>query len=340
MRLTIHEIILAACPAALVCGELWQKNMRNQVLLLKNQKNNSKLFVIREFVNRDSQDNKNVYLLITIHELTIHEPAMNRKKTSYKAYKTARAWLVAVLVPVLLIYLLVDRPGYRLLNTARGIFIPVYEIVADGASWPFRAIGRGIENFRELAAARKENKNLRALLDQALARNNECDLALAENQNLTQKLEIARARPEKVATARVIHDYSALDRVGFILNKGQESGIQVGMAAVSFDGFFVGLVAEAHYGEAFVRSIRDSKSNIPVRITGTDVFGFLRGSGASSPELEFLSDPEFEITDGLKLMTHGIKGSVPDGIPVGRIEDRFIPGTEIGKLTEVMVITR
>jgi cell shape-determining protein MreC len=252
----------------------------------------------------------------------------------------ARAGVVAALVPVLLICLLVDRPAYRLLSAAQGAIIPVYETFADGVSWPVRAVGRAVQNFRELAGAKKENKKLRALLDAALARNTECDLALATNQNLAQKLEIVQSQPRKVAAARVIHDNSGLDRSGFLIGKGEESGIIPGMAVMSFDGFFVGIVAESHAGGAFVRGLRDSKSNIPVRIAGTDVFGFLRGSGAAAPELEFMSDPEFEITDGLKLYTHGIKNSLPNGIPVGEIKGKFRPGAEIGSLAEVMVVIK
>jgi cell shape-determining protein MreC len=247
-----------------------------------------------------------------------------------------KAGFAAAAVAALLIFLLLGRP----VSGFAKVVMPVANTLMDGVSWPARLAGRGVEGVRELASAKKENKKLRALLDDALARNNECDLALAENQDLLQKLEIVRAQKRKVAAARVLQDNSAIDRSGFRISKGAESGIKAGMAVVSFDGFFVGVVSESWAGGASVRGIRDSKSNIPVRIIGTDVFGFLRGSGRSAPELEFLSDPEFELTDGLHLATHGIKGNLPDGIPVGRFAGKFIPGTEIGKLSEVMVIEK
>lgn len=263
---------------------------------------------------------------------------MRQKKASSRIYKLIKASILAAAVPILLIYLLVDSPGYRLLNAAERVFVPVVSTIADGVSYPFRAAGRGINGFRELVSAKRENKELRKMLDAALARNNECEVIFSENQNLEQKLDIAQENPKTVAVARVLHNNAIMDRSGFLLSKGTESGIEVGMTVISFDGFLVGIVTESYAGGAFVRSIRDPKSSIPVRISGTDVFGFLAGRGLSSPELEFLSDPEFQPTAGLHLQTHGIKGNMPDGIPIGTLMNKFIPGTEVSKLTEVMVV--
>jgi len=101
----------------------------------------------------------------------------------------------------------------------------------------------------------------------------------------------------------------------------------------------VGIVSDVGENFAKVRSLTDTKSNIPVRIAGSEVYGFLQGNGSETPTMGFFSDPEFQATRGLKLITSGIRGVLPDGINVGEMtnhEDTKVISPK--KISSVMVL--
>ena len=269
---------------------------------------------------------------------------MATKTASNKVYSTVRAGIVACLVPIFFIYIMIDKPDYKIMNGISGIVVPAAHFIADGVSWPFRIIGRAAETIRTHSLVMKENRELREKLEMALRDQNECKILIAENQRLEHQLDITRAQPVKTIVARIIHDNSALAHNTFILDKGENNAIATGMAVLSFDGNLAGIVISVSFNSAKVRALSDPKSNIPVRVAGSDVYGFLRGNGASVPNFEFYSDPEFIATTGNRLVTSGIKGTVPDNIPVGVVSkaNKTSANVELnvnpGKLHDVMVL--
>jgi rod shape-determining protein MreC len=229
----------------------------------------------------------------------------------------AKSAIAAAALPVFLIYVMIDKPDYKIMNGLAHVVLPAANWVGDLVSWPVRAVGGGIAGIRELASLRSANEELRARLDEALRNKHECDVAIAENQKLARELDVVSGLSQKAVVASVSYDNEAFHHNTFFINKGASDGIGQGMAAVSFDGALVGIVSDVGTGFAKVRALTDSKSNIPVRIAGSDVYGFLQGNGASDPTMGFFSDPGFQPTKGLKLITSSIRGVLPDGIMVG-----------------------
>lgn len=246
---------------------------------------------------------------------------MNQKKISSKVFSYAKSALTAAVLPVFLIYIMIDKPDYKLMNGLSHVVLPVANWVGDVVSWPIRAIGGGIDGIRKMSNLRSENEELRAKLDEALRRGHDCDIAISENQKLTRELDMVRSMPQKAVVASVSYNNQAFHHSTFFINKGANSGIEPGMAVVSFDGVLVGIVSDAGANFAKVRALTDSKSNIPVRISGSEVYGFLQGNGDTNPTMGFFSDPEFQPTRGLKLVTSSIRGVLPDGIVVGEMSN-------------------
>ena len=63
------------------------------------------------------------------------------------------------------------------------------------------------------------------------------------------------------------------------------------------------------------------KTNIAVRVTGSDIAGFLQGNGKSGAYIGFFNDTEFVGRQGLKIITSNISGILPSGIYVGDMKD-------------------
>ena len=73
--------------------------------------------------------------------------------------------------------------------------------------------------------------------------------------------------------------------------------------------------------------------------TFTSVYGFLKGNGTRTATIGFFSDPKFQISKGLKLITSNISGVLPNGIMVGETtNDTDVKTVTPHELTRVMVL--
>jgi rod shape-determining protein MreC len=272
------------------------------------------LIIITEFIKKSS-------FLLEKSKSGAKLCKMDAKSASSKIAKKVQAGIAACLLPVFFIYVLLDKPDYKIVDALAGVVVPAARTVGDGITWPLRLFGKLGENMRERTGIRRENRELRTKLDALIAAQTECSVLAAENQRLERALDIVRAQPVRTVTARVIYENSSFSSHRWILDKGENAGIRAGQAVVSKDGFLSGVVIDAGADYARVRGISDIGANTPVRVAGSDVLGFLRGRGSASPVFELFSDQEFTPTPGVMLVSSASAGSLPDGIPVGKIKN-------------------
>lgn len=264
---------------------------------------------------------------------------MVQNKLSSRVRSVVKSAAALALLPVLFIYIMVAKPDYKIMNGLSHIVVPVAHVVGDVITWPVRAMGRGIANVRELARLRAENEELRAALDAATARKNECDIAIGENQKLISELDFVNASARGVVVADVVHDASAFNHGTIFINRGARDGVEPGMAVVATDNSLIGTVIDAGVGYARVRTLTDTDINIAVRVAGSEVYGFLSGNGSRRPSMGFFSDPEFQASAGVKLVTSSISGVLPAGIFVGTmIDDTDVRITAPDAVSRVMVL--
>ena len=242
---------------------------------------------------------------------------MNQNKLSTRLRTIIKSAVAVAVLPVLFIYIMIAKPDYALMNGLGHVVLPVAGWVGDVITWPVRAIGSAIDNIRELSNLRTENEELRVRLDDALRNQHACMVAMDENQKLARELDIVNNQPTDAVLADVKHDNTAFHHSTFFITKGSEHGLANGMAVVSLDGMLVGVITDVAPRFARVRSLIDSGTNIAVRIAGSEVYGFLRGNGSDTPTMGFFSDPEFQPSVGVKLITSNISGMLPNGIIVG-----------------------
>lgn len=242
---------------------------------------------------------------------------MNQNKLSTRLRTIIKSAVAVAVLPVLFIYIMIAKPDYALMNGLGHVVLPIAGWVGDVITWPVRAIGSAIDNIRELSNLRTENEELRVRLDDALRNQRACMVAMDENQKLARELDIVNNQPTDAVLADVKHDNTAFHHSTFFITKGSEHGLANGMAVVSLDGMLVGVITDVAPRFARVRSLIDSGTNIAVRIAGSEVYGFLRGNGSDTPTMGFFSDPEFQPSAGVKLITSNISGMLPNGIIVG-----------------------
>ena len=248
---------------------------------------------------------------------------MNNNKLSSKVYPVIKAVCASALLPVLFIYIMIAKPDYKIMNALSHVVVPVAQAVGNLVTWPIRAVGDAIGGISELSSLRAENEELRARLDTALINKNNCDVAIAENKKLNRELNIVNSQPRDTIIADVVHDNSALGHNTYIINRGTKDGLESGMVVTSTDMMLAGIIIDVAENFARVRALTDADTNIAVRVVGSDVYGFMAGNGSSRPTMGFFSDPEFQPTTGIKLITSNISGILPSGIMVGEITDNM-----------------
>ena len=280
-----------------------------------------------------------IKFLLNIGFFTYKVTVMNQNKLSSRVYTIIKSAATAAVLPVLFIYIMIAKPDYALLNGLAHIVLPVANTVGDIITWPIRVIGNSIDEIQELSNLRTENEELRVRLDAALADKYACDIAVAENKKLNHELNMVSAQPHKTIVADVMYNNSALHNATFIINRGTDNGVERGNVVVSMDNKLAGIVVDAGGNFARVRALTDSDSNIAVRVAGTSVYGFLKGNGTNTPSIGFFSDPQFQPSNGLRLITSNISGVLPNGIFVGKItKDTDVKTITPRELTRVIVL--
>lgn len=247
--------------------------------------------------------------------------------------------LAAVAVPVFIIYVMIAKPDYAIMNGLAHVVLPVAHTVGSIFTWPIRAIGQSARWIKETSNLRIENEELRTKLDEALSNKHACDIAILENKKLEHEINIKKSSPYKTVIADVQFDDSIFHHNTFLINRGKKDGINKGMIVVSFDNRMIGTVLDCGSQFCRVRALSDADTNIAVRISGSDISGFLQGNGEKNAFIGFFNDTQFVGRKGLKVITSNISGVLPSGIYIGDMTDeKNVDILRPNKVSRVMVL--
>ena len=264
---------------------------------------------------------------------------MIKDKSSYRLNRFIKAALAAATVPIIIIYIMVAKPDYTVTNSLAHFFLPIAHGIGSFVTWPIRAVGQGAHWMKEMSNLRQENKNLRIKLDEVLAKQNECDIAIAENKKLEHEIDVKKASPFKTVIADILFDDSVFHYNTFLINRGKKDGITKGMVVVSFENQMVGTVTDCGSRFCRVRALMDTNTKIAVRISGSDISGFLQGNGKSKASIGFFNDTQFVGRKGLKVMTSNISGVLPAGIYIGdMVDEKNVDILRPNNISRVMVL--
>lgn len=264
---------------------------------------------------------------------------MNPKKISSRMHTIIKSAIVAAILTFFVIYLVVAKPDYRVMNGAAHVMVPIADGFGDFITWPLRAGGRFFRKIHDISKLEQENEELRAMLQNELSKNQDCDIAILENQKLAHELDVKRDSNFENIVADVILDNSVLNHETFMINRGYSDGVEPGMAVISVENTLVGTIIDAGKDFSRVRALTDSNTNIAVRIAGSEVYGFIHGNGSSNPTIGFFSDPKFQPSPGVKLLTSSISGILPPDIYIGTMLNASDVGVITpGKVSRVMVL--
>ncbi len=235
-------------------------------------------------------------------------------------------WLLALLLmaQVLLLTGQVRKPGGEGSYLEKGVVLalaPVASLVAttlDGV----RGLGEGIRLNSTLKA---ENKQLREELD-GLRELKIRDFGLQRDMDrISEALRYVRVAGVPLQPADIVYIDHESSLQSAILSVESDS-VRVDQAVVSSSGL-IGRVVLVIGGFAKVQLITDRAASVGAMIERTRRQGMIRGGGKGGLALDFVP-LQADVEEGDVIVTAGIDGVYPRGIPIGVIEE-IEPGLDL-----------
>lgn len=211
------------------------------------------------------------------------------------------------------------RTGY-VDNLASHTGLELTRWVLTPGRWAWTRLSSFWERYVYFVGLRQENETLRAELAQA----NEELVTAREQASLAKRLtDLLLIQPPPqwsregaLVIAHRLGPNAALET--FVINKGSRHGVEVNTPVVSPEGV-VGRVLRNSMNAATVIMITDPNSKIPVVSQKTRTQGILVGRGPGLPlSLQYVS-LSAPVEVGETLVTTGLEGIFPEGLPIARI---------------------
>jgi rod shape-determining protein MreC len=255
--------------------------------------------------------------------------------------------LVAVLVACLML-LSVGRPGgagSRLAELFGLVLTPLQSAVAR-----VQGAALGAWNvYLDWKNVRRENQTLRAEVERLRMQALRVEDTRRENERLRELLDLRDRLPISALAGEVI----AREWGGWVrsvtVNRGRGDGIARLTPAIVPEGL-LGRVVEVRPRAAVIQLLNDPASAVAVMVQRTRTPGVAEGEPAGTVRLKFMAR-DGGVQAGDLVVTSGLGGVFPKGVPVGRVravEDRgsalfhyarVEPVVDFSRVEEVLLLT-
>lgn len=203
------------------------------------------------------------------------------------------------------------------INSAKAVTVTITKpivILGDVVCAPFK----GIANvFSNLTASQETLQELRAENDKLQARNAELEESQLTAKRLEGLLEVKTTYDLQSTAARIISGAGDTWSETVMIDKGQSDGLSVGMPVLDTTGV-IGQICECSKTTSRVRLITDENSKVSAMIQDSRAQGLLCGNTNGILNMKFV-DSESELKQGDLVVTSGLGGVYPKGIPLGKV---------------------
>ena len=198
-------------------------------------------------------------------------------------------------------------------SIATDIFSPIIELLAV----PAKIVSGTLNYFYDFKNIREENERLREENRELVIKSSKTAALEVENKLLYNLLNYVSPKDADFITAKVIAEESNAFSRALILYTAGQKNVKKGQIVLSDRGV-VGRIEKVGSVYSKVLLLTDINSKVPVIIESSRVRGILSGDNTSVPKLIF-TPLEAEITVGDKIVTSGVAGVFPSGLPIGKV---------------------
>jgi rod shape-determining protein MreC len=245
-----------------------------------------------------------------------------------------------------LVLILVTVLSVTLMLLSRTEKDTVARVLNDTALTPVQAFVSRATRLKDLRA---ENDSLRASLTRARLEVAARDEAARENVRLEAMLAFREQFGGELVASRVVARAAARPGRELKIDKGARDGLRRDLAVITADGL-VGKITAVDPRSAWVRPLLARNCRVSARIARTRTDAILEWTESEGLRLSFLPY-RAEVVVGDEIVTSGLGGVFPRGIPIGRVSHTDVarsdgsprvavrPAVDFSSIEEVFVVT-
>lgn len=204
---------------------------------------------------------------------------------------------------------LVDKTS----SIATDLFSPVVELLVV----PARLVSGALNYAYDFKNIRDENKKLREENRELIVKSSRAEALEIENRLLGNLLNYIPPKGASFSVARVVAEEGNAFSHALIAYTAGNKTIKKGQVVLSDSGV-IGRVERVGAVYSKILLITDINSKIPVMVEKSRIRGILSGDNTSLPKLIF-TPLDSEPVIGDKIVTSGVAGIFPPGLPVGKV---------------------
>lgn len=171
----------------------------------------------------------------------------------------------------------------------------------------------------------------------------------AENERLTKLLGVPEIAKVEHVVAKTIGQDTSFENLSFFINVGSEDGIHVRMPVISVEGI-VGTITRVYKNSSVFVTILDPSHDVDGIVTRTRARMIVEGKGKPLVARTKYLDRSDDVRVGDLVVTSGMDGIFPKGLPIGSIikvdkpqagvvqEAELRAAFDMGHLEEVLVL--
>ncbi len=227
----------------------------------------------------------------------------------------AKKFAIVLLFISAFVLMLLNKTETLIVEKTSSVATDMVSPLVDVLVVPARAVAGVYDYFRELKEVYKDNQALREENKKLLDLYDKTRVLEVENKLLSNLLNYVAPPEAKYITARVIAEEGDAFSHSLIAYTG--GNVKKGQVALSERGV-IGRVDQVGQMYSKIILITDINSKIPVMVERTRVRGILSGDNTPQPKMVFIPlDAELNVGD--RIVTSGVAGVFPSGLPVGKI---------------------
>jgi rod shape-determining protein MreC len=204
--------------------------------------------------------------------------------------------------------------------------------------------------YQDWKNVRAENRRLRDEAQRLRVESLRVSEVDEENRRLRRLLQLKETLPLETISGEIIgREWGGWVR-SLTVNRGRSSHVVRLTAVIGPDGL-IGRIVDVRMGSAVVQVLTDPASTIGAHVVRTRTPGIIEGEARGTLRFKYMARDGAGMQVGDMLVTSGLGGLFPRGIPIGRvrtIEDRgsalfhyaqITPAVDFARIDEVLLLT-
>lgn len=229
----------------------------------------------------------------------------------------AKKFAIVILFLTAFALMLLNKTESVILEKTSSLATDMVSPVVDLLVVPARAVAAVYDYFVEIKEVYRDNQQLREENKKLLNLYDKMKVLEVENKLLANLLNYVTPPEANYITARIIAEEGDAFSHSVIAYTGNSDKVKKGQVVLSDRGV-VGRVDKVGNMYSKILLITDINSRIPVMVEKNRVRGILAGDNTSIAQMVFIPlDAELNVGD--RIVTSGVAGVFPSGLPVGQI---------------------